>query len=152
GATPYKQQWAILVGALTSALVIGLTMLALNAAGTHYSKKNLPSVKLTVPPDAPHESPGKPYANDKADYFVVHVRENEIADVPGGRYLCTADGTAVYFTNLPISRREDDKKMDNNEDAPKRFTAPQPGLFANIIQGILRGDLEWGLVIFGALI
>src|SRR5262249_14658150 len=33
GATPRKQQWAILVGALTSALVIGVAMLALNTAG-----------------------------------------------------------------------------------------------------------------------
>ncbi len=31
GATPYKQQWAILVGAVTSALVIGVTMILLNA-------------------------------------------------------------------------------------------------------------------------
>ena len=37
GATPSKQQLSILVGALTSALVIGVTMLALNAAGTHYT-------------------------------------------------------------------------------------------------------------------
>ncbi|HZV04543.1 MAG TPA: oligopeptide transporter, OPT family, partial [Gemmataceae bacterium] len=43
GATPRKQQLSILIGALTSALVIGVTMLALNAAGTHYTnKKNLP--------------------------------------------------------------------------------------------------------------
>lgn len=152
GATPYKQQWAILVGAITSALVIGMTMLALNAAGTHYTKKNLPQVKLVVTPDAAKETPGKPYTEDKQEYFVVHVREREIPDVAAGRYLCDADGTVVYRTDLPISRREDDKTMDNGEDAPARFTAPQPALFANIIQGILGGDLEWGLVIFGALI
>ncbi len=39
GATPSKQQCAILVGALTSALVIGGTMLVLNAAGTHYTNQ-----------------------------------------------------------------------------------------------------------------
>src|SRR6185503_5970241 len=42
GATPRPQQYAILVGALTSALVIGLTMLALDAAGTHYTIKGIP--------------------------------------------------------------------------------------------------------------
>src|SRR5205085_5728657 len=38
GATPYKQQWGILIGAVASALIIGLTMLMLNNAQTHYTK------------------------------------------------------------------------------------------------------------------
>ena len=44
GATPIWQQLAILVGALTSALVIGWTLLVLNDAGTVYSRLpvNLP--------------------------------------------------------------------------------------------------------------
>src|SRR5262249_43357858 len=33
GATPRSQQWAILIGTLTSALVIGVTLLLLNEAG-----------------------------------------------------------------------------------------------------------------------
>ena len=37
GATPYLQQYAILIGALTSALVMGLTLLLLNRAGTVYT-------------------------------------------------------------------------------------------------------------------
>src|SRR5262249_11563398 len=49
GATPREQQWSIAVGALTSAAVIGLTMLLLNAAGTHYTNQNLPKVQLAVP-------------------------------------------------------------------------------------------------------
>src|SRR5262249_56637848 len=49
GGTPKAMQYAILFGALTSALVIGGTLLAFNAAGTVYSKKseNLPSITLT---------------------------------------------------------------------------------------------------------
>ena len=42
--------------------------------------------------------------------------------------------------------------MDDGKPAPDRFTAPQPHLFSNIIQGILGGTLEWGLVVLGALI
>src|SRR5437879_1085693 len=69
GATPRKQQLAILVGALTSALVIGLTMLALNAAGTHYTNKGLPDRKLPVSADAPREHVGMPHAdNDPKEY------------------------------------------------------------------------------------
>jgi putative OPT family oligopeptide transporter len=159
GATPYKQQWGILIGAITSALVIGVTMLFLNSAQTHYTKQGLPSdVVLNVPADAPRERPGRPYAAgweghppDHNEYRVVHVRRGEYDDaVKPGRYLVDESGKPVYRTDVPISR--DFKKMDNGEDAPPEFRAPQPRLFANIIEGILGGRLEWTLVIAGALI
>src|SRR5262249_30359557 len=44
------------------------------------------------------------------------------------------------------------KRMDNGEEAPEPFKAPQPQLFALIIEGILGGKLEWALVITGVLI
>src|SRR5262249_41202797 len=53
-------------------------------------------------------------------------------------------------TDIPIA--QESKKMDNGEDAPKAFAAPQPQLFALITEGILSRKLEWSLVIVGALI
>jgi hypothetical protein len=155
GATPSKQQWAILIGAVTSALVIGLTMLALNAAGVHYTKNGIPAdARLDVPEDAPTEQPGRPYNSgallDANSYHVVHVRAGDPTKLKPGRYLVTAEGKPVYRTDVPISREE--KKMDNGEDAPREFTAPQPRLFANIISGILGGTLEWALIVAGAMI
>jgi uncharacterized oligopeptide transporter (OPT) family protein len=153
GSTPRYQQLAIIVGALTSALVIGLTMLALNAAGTHYTTNGLPTVPLKVPADAPREKVGKPYTEkDSNTYRIVHVREEDEHNpgVKPGRYLVDDSGKAVYKTDLPIKRGSD--RMDNGADAPKGFSAPQPELFASIIQGILGGTLEWGLVIIGVLI
>ena len=49
GGTPRLNQWTILIGAVTSALVIGGTLLAFNAAGTVHSEKpeNLPTIILT---------------------------------------------------------------------------------------------------------
>ncbi len=38
------------------------------------------------------------------------------------------------------------------QKAPEPFAAPQPQLFALIIDGILGGKLEWGLVVIGVLI
>jgi putative OPT family oligopeptide transporter len=153
GATPRYQQLAILAGALTSAMVIGLTMLALNAAGTHYTKKGLTETPLVVDPNAPIQTVGKPYSDeDKNSYRVVYVRKDDEVN-PGvrpGRYLVDDAGRAVYRTDLPIQRELD--KMDNGADAPKGFSAPQPQLFASIIEGILGGKLEWGLVIIGVLI
>lgn len=158
GATPYKQQWGILLGAISSALVIGFTMLLLNTAGTHYSKQNLPERRLTIPADAPQQRPGKPYQTDTQEYFVVHVRRGEypaepshgLAEVRPGRYLVDENGQVHYRTDTPIA--QESRRMDDGSPAPAAFTAPQPHLFANIIQGILGGTLEWGLVLIGALI
>jgi uncharacterized oligopeptide transporter (OPT) family protein len=152
GATPKKQQWAILVGALTSALVIGLTMMLLNSAGVHYDNRNLPKDSLSVPADAPRERAGRPHTDDTTEYRVVHVTEDDEVNpgVSPGRYLVDADGRPKYKTDVPIDRKAE--TMDNGDPAPKAFSAPQPQLFTLIIRGILSGTLEWGLVILGVLI
>lgn len=153
GATPRWQQLAILVGAVTSALVIGVTMLLLNAAGAHYTKNGLPTGHLRVADDAPRERPGKPYAGeDPQEYRIVNVGQKDELNpgVKPGRYLVDEAGQVKYRTDLPIKRQAE--KMDNGEEAPKGFSAPQPELFASIIQGILGGELQWDLVILGALI
>ena len=46
GATPRKQQWAIIIGALSSALVIGVILVVLNQASTVYSTRQLPQPAL----------------------------------------------------------------------------------------------------------
>src|SRR5947209_8963109 len=50
---------------------------------------------------------------------------------------------------MPIA--QESKKMDDGSTV-RGFSAPQPQLFASIIEGILGGKLEWGLVGVGALI
>jgi putative OPT family oligopeptide transporter len=153
GGTPYKQQWGILIGALTSAVVIGVTMLLLNAAGTHYTRNGLPDRPLQVPADAPREQVGRPYADeDPTAYRVVYVRKDdkENPDVRPGRYLVDEQGQPKYKTDIPIARES--KKMDNGFDAPEGFSAPQPQLFSLITSGILGGTLEWSMVVIGVLI
>jgi hypothetical protein len=134
-------------------------MKALDAAGTHYTKNGFPKNRVIeasdIPDDAPREKPGKPYAGeDNDEYRVVHIHKELAAkkypDVKPGRYLVDDTGRLVYRTDMPIKRQAE--KMDNDEPAPKPFTAPQPELFSSIIEGILSGTLEWGLVILGALI
>src|SRR5690349_16370692 len=94
GATPKYQQYAILIGALTSAVVIGGTMLALNAGSTHYTKNDLPIAKLKVPEDAPTQKVGQPYTGkDDKDYRLVYAREEESPkNVPPGWYLVDENG------------------------------------------------------------
>src|SRR5207249_9389999 len=74
GATPRYQQIAITIGAVTSALVIGVTMLALNSAGVHYTTQGFPEKQIEVPADAPRQKVGRPYEDsDLNSYRVVHV-------------------------------------------------------------------------------
>src|SRR5262249_34681159 len=46
GATPSRQQIAILVGALSSALVIGFVILRLNDASTVFAKRDFPNFRV----------------------------------------------------------------------------------------------------------
>ncbi len=152
GATPSRQQIAILAGTLFSATIIGITLLALNGAGTHYTTKKLPTATLKIPEYSLREKPGKPYQSDSVEYHVIHVRKSDELNpgVAAGRYLADDRGLIKYRTDLPIDRRE--KIMDDGADAPEGFDAPQPQLFTSIIEGILGGTLEWGLIIIGVLI
>lgn len=151
GATPKYQQYAILIGTLTSAVVIGGTMLALNTVGTHYTKKNVPNVKVAVPADAPQQKVGQPYdKEDDKNYRMVYLREGNAEGVAPAWYLANEEGNLTYRVDVPIKRES--KLMDNGEEAAERFKAPQPQLFALIIEGILGGKLQWGLVITGVLI
>jgi hypothetical protein len=131
-------------------LVIGLTMLALNAAGVHYTNKGLPSRSISVPADAPRERAGRPHEDDTSEYRVVHVTQGQYTDVKPGRYLVDDAGHIKYKTDIPIA--QESKVMDNGQEAPTRFSAPQPQLFSLIIEGILGRRLEWALVITGVLI
>jgi uncharacterized oligopeptide transporter (OPT) family protein len=161
GATPRYQQLAILVGTLTSAVVIGGTMMVLNATGTHYSKQGIPEgARLEadeVPADAPRQQVGQPYAGkDPASYRAVYVRQPRIKDLDRGWYLVADDGRVAYWIDVPIQRKY--KVMDKVGEektevaAGEKFKAPQPQLFQIITEGILGGELQWGLVLTGALI
>jgi hypothetical protein len=132
-------------------------MLALNTAGTHYTNRNMPKVQFEIPTDSPSEFVGRPHADDKQEYRVVHITKSQADDfakkgvsVKPGRYLVDSQGFPQYKTDIPIAQESD--TMDNGEKAPKQFSAPQPQLFALITNGILGGELEWGWVIIGVLI
>jgi uncharacterized oligopeptide transporter (OPT) family protein len=161
GATPWKQQVAILVAALISAAVIGQTMLLIDVAQTHYVKTGVPDRVIDVPADAKTVKVGKPYdKEDSGDYKLVYVREDEYPAGPGGAVVKPAwylvkesspgKGKPAYIKDTPINQQF--PKEDSGADAPKPFAPPQPRLFANIIEGILGGKLQWGLIAFGVLV
>lgn len=154
GGTPWLQQVAILIGALTSALVIGVTLQLLNASGTVYTKRAefVPRARIAdVAKLTEMESPGGDYAGkDTTQYHVLHAAEGEYTGIPGGKYLLDDSGLLVYLVDPAINGRV--SQRDDGTVVTNKLEAPKTRLMALIIDGILGGKLPWELVIVGALI
>ena len=153
GATPRNQQIAILVGALTSALVIGYTLLVLNSAATVYSQKpeNVPAVHINVAnlteKDRVH---GAAATKDSNEYYVLRVtNQNPQPGVPDGKYLVDSDGRIRYLVDPGVNGSL--KKRDDGTEVTK-YNAPKAALMSLIIDGILTQKLPWSLVLLGVAI
>jgi putative OPT family oligopeptide transporter len=151
GATPRNQQIAILIGALTSALVIGVTLLLLNDAATVYTKKNLPQATVDVSQLKDKQKVSGPYAaEDSKEYAVLQARTpDQFPGIPKGKYLVDEAGTIQYFVDPGINGRLD--KQDDGSSVDK-FNAPKATLMAFIVDGILTQKLPWSLVLLGVAI
>jgi putative OPT family oligopeptide transporter len=144
GATPRAQQIAILVGALSSSLVIGFVLLWMNNSSTIYSADpaNLPKV------DPPVSTLTETTTYKGETYKVWRVLNPEPGVLPG-KYLVSADGRVAYLVDPAINGRL--AKRDDGSDVPK-YEAPKATLMALIIDGIMTQKLPWTLVLLGAFI
>jgi putative OPT family oligopeptide transporter len=147
GGTPYWQQWAIVVGSLTSALVIGGTLLLFNSAGTVYSTREVPRMALSPQQyDALTER-----ANYNGhDYRVWWVRQGDYPDVLPGKYYVDASRRPAVLVDPAITGRLN--RNDNGEEVKLKFPAPKTQVMGIIINGVLGGTLNWGLVLIGVML
>ncbi|RUL89053.1 OPT family oligopeptide transporter [Tautonia sociabilis] len=145
GGTPSKQQWAILVGALTSAMVIGGTLLVLNDAGTIYSTKAEYQREITVDPSTLDETA----TVDGTEYKVWRLRDG----IQGGKYLVAMDATRGDQTRIYVDPAINGR-VDQTDDGRRvsKYNAPKATLMATIIDGIMGNTLPWGLVLIGVFI
>jgi putative OPT family oligopeptide transporter len=150
GATPRLQQYAILVGALASALVLGPILLKLNDAGTVY----VPAAQVAphVTADMTHATQtaqlqGPQAASDHATYRVW--QKTDTVGGPAGKYLVRADGSLAYLVDPGINGQFH-TRPDGSE--VKKYDAPKAVLMSYIIKGILDQQLPWTLVLFGVMI
>jgi putative OPT family oligopeptide transporter len=151
GATPKLQQYAILIGALGSALVLGPILLVLNDAKTVY----VPVAE--VAPAGLHTDPGVllkveklvgPQARDDRNTYHVWQKTDDEAG-PRGRYLVRDDGTAVWLVDPGINGTHETRP---DGTVVKKFDAPKATLMSYIIKGILDRKLPWALVLLGVMI
>ncbi len=147
GATPRYQQLGLLVGALSSALVIGLTLLLLNDASTVYAKRSYPAIVAPVAELTQSEPlKGPDAAVDAGTYKVWHVAEGEVASLPQGKYLVDEAGAIKYLADPGINGTET-VRLDGT--TALKYNAPKARLMSLIIDGILTSKLPWGLVLLG---
>jgi putative OPT family oligopeptide transporter len=149
GATPSRQQIAILVGTLSSALVIGFVLLKLNDASTVFARRDYPSFRADVARLTEREQlRGPDAARDGGTYWVLRLAE-PTQGVPAGKYLVGDDGRIRYVEDPGINGA-----VDVRDDGTKvaKFNAPKAMLMSFIIDGIMSRKLPWGLVLIGVSI
>ncbi len=146
GATPRLQQLAIIIGALTSALFIGATLLYFNQAGTIYTQKDLPSINLKDKVADLHVTENY----DGQTYFVWRPLQGEYDKVEPGKYLVDQNGTVRYLVDPGIMGRRTHR--DDGTKVNREFEAPKTQVMALIINSVLGGTLNWTLLVIGAMI
>jgi putative OPT family oligopeptide transporter len=148
GATPWKQQVAILVGAVISAALIGLVLLFLNWTSEVVTRKPeyLPKIAAPLPQLTQTET-----GSDGKTYKIWRVNKAERGAEPGTYRVDPASGKVVERVDPGIggviAYRDTDTEQRNKIS---KYNPPQPALFATIIDGILAGQLPWALVLLGA--
>ena len=150
GATPRYQQYAILAGALASALILGPILLKLNDAGTVYVPAAQVAPGLTVDAStltATGQLQGPQATTDHHTYKVWH--KTDTVGGPAGKYFVAADGTLAYLVDPGINGQHT-TRPDGSE--VKKYDAPKAVLMSYIIKGILDQQLPWTLVLFGVMI
>lgn len=169
GGTPKAGQYAILIGAIVSALMIGFTLLAFNMSGTVFSKleKNLPKVVLNkaelerLTETVDYE--GKQYKVWRARGAVLSEEVKDASDkvlyTPRPEVKAVTRG--IYYvdpaTGKPEVLRDDTimgdlKEKDDGSVVKREFDAPKTQVMGLIINGVLKKELNWSMVGIGAMI
>jgi putative OPT family oligopeptide transporter len=134
GATPVRQQGALLIGVLTSVLAVGWTAYLLNQAETREERV----APFAVAAGAMGQANEVASRADGQTYRFVRLGTGAVPEgVEPGNFLVDAEsGEARY-------RRSDGIGYG-------RLQAPQAKLMSVVIEGILSRNLPWDLIFIGA--
>jgi putative OPT family oligopeptide transporter len=152
GATPKRQQIAIMVGAVTSALAIGWTITLLNSTYTNVVPERHAGVTLqAAPPGAADRSvtgSGERMRHEGREWEVVRVNIPTQGVQPGKYLLDPQTHQVAYLVDPGIGGRirEIDGKPITKLDSPKAT------IMALVTDGILTQRLPWGLVLIGVFL
>ncbi|HEY3011317.1 MAG TPA: oligopeptide transporter, OPT family [Gemmatimonadales bacterium] len=152
GATPKRQQIAIIVGAITSALAIGWTLTLLNNTYTNVVPERHAGVALQASApgaaDRSVTSLGERMAHAGKQWDVVRVNVPTQGVQPGKYLIDPQSHEVAYLVDPGIGGRvrEIDGKPITKLDSPKAT------IMALVTDGILTRKLPWGLVLIGVFL
>jgi putative OPT family oligopeptide transporter len=149
GATPRKQQIALMVGVCVSTIAIGLTLNAMNK-GLQEFRESPRAWDITQP----HSGVNPQTVELPAEIPVIRA-DKTIERHPASEYtVLNALGSAEladgkYLYNPTTKRIEVQWIMGIGSE---KAAAPQARLMATVINGILSRKLPWGLVLLGVFL
>ncbi|MEO7029108.1 MAG: oligopeptide transporter, OPT family [Acidobacteriaceae bacterium] len=155
GATPWKQQLAVMIGVVVSTLAIGTTLNAMNKGLENFQRMPVPrAISLGALPEGV-QNQGQFTRNDIKLMGKVpgSAEMSTVGEVTDARKytLLNAIGSSVledgkYLYNAATGQIE---IVWTQGIGSEKAAAPQGRLMATVINGILSRKLPWGLVLLG---
>ena len=132
GATPVRQQYALLIGVTVSTIAIGATLNLMNRGLERYIPTQIPVTIQSLPSGVKIESDTFEHQGKK--YVLINSLGSH--EIPDGEYLFDPETQRIELQWA---------QGIGSEKAP----APQARLMATVINGILNQRLPWRLVLMG---
>ncbi len=135
GATPSAQQKGLFLGVLTSAIVIGFTLLAVDKGLEKFIPADI-ALDMSTPQDGV-QVVDEAYQHEGRTYKLLNVLGS--TSIPEGSYLFNPQTSRIEVQWI---------HGIGSQEAP----APQARLMSVVINGILNRKLPWGLVLLGVFL
>jgi len=152
GATPRRQQLAIIVGAVTSALAIGWTLTLLNNTYTTIVPERHPGVALEASPAGAATRSvttlGERMHHGGREWEVVRVNLPTEGVQPGKYLVDPSTHEVAYLVDPGIGGRI--RELDGRPIT--KLDSPKATIMALVTDGILTQKLPWGLVLIGVFL
>jgi putative OPT family oligopeptide transporter len=135
GATPWKQQMALMVGVMASVIAVGGTLQLMNVGLAEYKPMQMAINIEKLPAGVKVES--QSYTYNKKNYILLNAIGSPV--VPDGKYLYDAATKKIEVQWI-------------QGIGSRKAAAPQARLMATVINGILARRLPWRLVLLGVFL
>jgi len=135
GATPYRQQVALVIGVLVSAFAIGGTLILMNIGLAQYKPLQIPLDVNNLPSGV--ERQDNSFQHEGKTYVLVNSIGSR--EIPDGKYLYDPATNQIEIQWV--------QGIGSDQAA-----APQARLMATVISGILNQRLPWRLVFLGVFL
>ena len=135
GATPSKQQLALMVGAMVSVFAIGGTLTLMNVGLEEFKTAQI-AVNIAQLPEGVTVQ-NQNYMHERKSYVLLNAIGSHV--VPDGNYLYDSATHEIEIQWV-------------HGIGSERASAPQARLMATVINGILQRQLPWRLVLVGVFL